>query len=402
MIKPLVISKDFCVSENPAGRIDRNFWNNLPKEYYDPTIFCSDWNAHEKVINGNVIRIKEILGSRAVYGLFNRCPIPDLRYLPDCTYITWGQFANKIITKCLQKDHFDYIDSLGMPHASHLLALKLKRKTGMPWIARFYDPWIGNQFMSYKFGHFRNINNKMERSVAENADVIIHNNNSIADDWKKRYGEQIGKKIFVLPMIFNWKKMPAYTQHNHIDGRLIISHIGNLFGVRTAHYLILGVHDLVSRHPELKDHIIVNMIGMVPDLDKKEIKQLKLERIFNTPGRLPETECTKYFLESDLFISIDGKGTLDLNYPSKLLKYFFYRKPVLGLTLDNSVTAQELDKSGNYHVTYSDVKSISCFLEKAFFNYNSLCGFRRDYYLKFSKEEVLNSYDTIVKTLLRH
>lgn len=49
MIKPLVISKDFCISETPTGMIDRVLLNNLPKESYATTIFCSDRNAHEKV-----------------------------------------------------------------------------------------------------------------------------------------------------------------------------------------------------------------------------------------------------------------------------------------------------------------------------------------------------------------
>jgi hypothetical protein len=401
MIKPLVISKDFCDSENPAGMVDRDFWDNLPKDSYSPIIFCSDW--HAKINNNsNVIRVKEILGARIVKGLLNRCPIPDFRYLPDYNYITWAWLAEIRIANCLKKNRFDYIDSLGMPHASHLLALKLKRQTGLPWIARFYDPWIDNQFMRYKFDYFRKMNERMERFVAENADVIIHNNEHIADLWRNRYGSKIADKIIVIPMIFNWKKMPPPSSRCHEDGKLIISHIGNLFGVRTAHFLIMGINELVSKHPELRHHIIVNLVGMVPKVDKEEIKQLKLDEIFNTPGILPENECHKYFVESDLFISIDGRGESDLNYPSKLLKYFYYGKPILGLTLENSVAAEELDDSGNYHVLYSDVKSISGFLERAFFNYNSLNGFNREYYLKFSKERVLDLYDSIVRNLLNH
>ncbi len=400
MIRPLVISKDFCVSENPAGMVDRDFWNNFPIESYLPTIYCSDWHAQENF--NNVIRVREILGTRIVQGLFNRCPIRDFCYLPDFSYITWGWLAEKQIIKSLKNNHYDYIDSLGMPHSSHLLALKLKRKTGLPWIARFYDPWIDNQFMSYKFDYYRKMNERMERSVTESADIIIHNNEHIAEVWRKRYGSKIADKIIVLPMIFNWEKIQSYTPKNHIDGRLVISHIGNLFGVRTAHYFILGIYDFISRNPELRDCIRVNMIGLVPDIDLDEIKKLKLEDIFFTPGRLSENDCHDYFVESDLYISIDGEGTLDLNYPSKLLKYFYYRKPILGLTLENSVVAEELDRSGNYHVLYSDVKSISIFLERAFFNYNSLIGFDRDYFLKFSKDKVLNSYDSIVRKLLRH
>jgi len=142
------------------------------------------------------------------------------------------------------------------------------------------------------------------------------------------------------------------------------------------------------------------MVGWVPAKDVDEIDRLGLNDIFCLPGRLKEADCKTYFNESDLFISIDGKGEKDLNYPSKLLKYFYFRKPILGLTLHNSVAAEELERSGNYHVNENDIDAIAAFLEKAFFDYKSLLGFDDNYYLKFSPESVIKSYKNIIDQLL--
>ena len=379
MYHPIVISKDFRLEENAAGRVDRDFWGNMPKDFCDPLIFCSGWRAHHEIINNKVETVNEIYFTHAVQSLLQRSPIPDFRYLPDVTYFIWGRLVKKRIMKYLKSKKFDYIDSLGMPHGSHLLALKIKEATGLPWIARFYDPWVDNQFMRYKFQRLRNLGNDIEGIVATNADVIIHNNTHIAKLWSERYGAEVEKKIKVQNMVFDTQRMPDYKPHIHKQGFLIISHIGNLHGVRNAHNLIHGVNKLILKYPEIKENIKINMIGWVPKSDKQLILKYNLQSIFNFTGRIPESQCTKYFLEADLFISIDGEGELDLNYPSKLLNYFYYRRPILGLTLEDSVAAEELDKSGNFHVRGIDVDSIALFLERAFFNYDSLDTFDKDY-----------------------
>ena len=404
-MKTLVISKDFCWEQNAAGRVDRDFWINSKEHSICATVFCSDWQTKnspvfipKEKVEVNVVR--ELFCSRAVQSVVNRCPIPDFRNLPDVTYFTWGRFAKKAIGKYLKDNKCDYIDSLGMPNGSHLLALKIKQSFGLPWVARFYDPWIDNQQLRYKFNCSRRVVERMECQVAETADVIIHNNTHIAKVWSERYGERVAKKIKVLPMVFDCTRITGYEPISHKKGKLVISHIGNLYGVRNAHNLILAIKQLLSVYPEMRNGIKVNMVGWVPNNDVNEILKLGLNDVFNLTGRISEAECTKYFNESDLFISIDGIGELDLNYPSKLLKYFFFRRPILGLTLDNSVAAEELDNSRNFHVNVRNVDAIASFIERAFFNYDDLLGFDDQYYLRFAPDTIINNYKSIINDSL--
>ena len=89
-----------------------------------------------------------------------------------------------------------------------------------------------------------------------------------------------------------------------------------------------------------------------------------------------------------------------MNYPSKLLKYFYYRRPILGLTLDNSVAAEELDRSGNRHVRLDDVNAIANEIEYAFNNYESMLDFDYDYYNRFSPERIICTYRELVNELM--
>lgn len=405
MYRPLVISKDYCWEQNAAGRVDRDFWGNSHIHDIDPVVFCSDWKSTQGIVDSNsrtveLKVVKELFCTRAVQSLVNRCPIPDFRNLPDVTYFTWGRFAKKEIERYIKKNRCDYIDSLGMPHGSHMLALKLKRQFKLPWVARFYDPWTDNQQLSFKFKRNHKIIEEMERKVAETADLIIHNNTHIAKLWCERYGSKVARKIKVIPMVFDSERIEGYKPYKHQEGRLILSHIGNLYGVRNAHNLVMAIDDLLSRRPELRNCIRVNMVGWVPNRDVEMIKALGLFDVFSLPGRLPESECIHYFNESDLYISIDGEGELDLNYPSKLLKYFYFRRPILGLTLNNSVAAEELDKAGHFHVDERNVDSISKFIEHAFYNYEELLGFDSNYYERFSPYSIVSEYKNVIEQLL--
>ena len=407
---PIVISKDFCWERNSAGRVERDFWGNATNFGFSSTVLCSSWNASDEVdvLSGinyekshiKVVKIKEIWCTRALQSILNRFPIPDFRYLPDTTYLTWGNFVKRRIEELIKSNNYDYIDSIGMPHGSHLLALKIKEKYNLPWVARFYDPWTDNQHRAYRFTYFREKDKEIEKNVAEKADVIIHNNYHIARLWEERYGEHISKKIRVIPMIFDSSRLNNYLPQLHQKGQLVISHIGNLFGVRNAQTFISAIDLLINKYPALREHLKINMIGWVPEKDIEEITKLQLNDIFYLTGRIPEKECTDYFNKTDLFISIDGKGELDLNYPSKLLKYFYYRRPILGLTLDNSVAAEELDRSGNRHVRLDDVNAIANEIEYAFNNYESMLDFDYDYYNRFSPERIICTYRELVNELM--
>jgi hypothetical protein len=76
--------------------------------------------------------------------------IPDIINLPDYEWHSWGKHALKTILNLLNKEQFDYIHSISFPCASHQVALEIKQKTGLPWIAQFYDPWYDNPYRIFK------------------------------------------------------------------------------------------------------------------------------------------------------------------------------------------------------------------------------------------------------------
>jgi hypothetical protein len=61
-------------------------------------------------------------------------------FIPDAKKF-WIQPSIKHLRDFLKDHPVDIIVSTGPPHTTHLIALGLKRATGIPWLADFRDPW---------------------------------------------------------------------------------------------------------------------------------------------------------------------------------------------------------------------------------------------------------------------
>src|SRR5690606_2341994 len=63
-------------------------------------------------------------------------------FIPDARMF-WIKPSANFIIDYLKQHKVDAIVSTGPPHSCHLIALNVKKKTNIPWIADFRDPWTG-------------------------------------------------------------------------------------------------------------------------------------------------------------------------------------------------------------------------------------------------------------------
>jgi hypothetical protein len=95
-------------------------------------------------------------------------------FIPD-PRIFWAKPSSEFLIDCVNKGQFDAIISTGPPHSLHILARNIKRKTGIPWIADFRDPWTQWDFNLElpMLKPIRKIHQKLELSVLREADEIV-------------------------------------------------------------------------------------------------------------------------------------------------------------------------------------------------------------------------------------
>jgi glycosyltransferase involved in cell wall biosynthesis len=116
---------------------------------------------------------KETL-SRWVRG---NCLIPDARRF-------WIGPSARRLSAWLRESPVDAIVSTGPPHSMHLIALRLHRRTGIPWLADFRDPWSRFYYNSDLLFSARTLrrHERLERQVLQEATRVVTVSNHIATE----------------------------------------------------------------------------------------------------------------------------------------------------------------------------------------------------------------------------
>ena len=390
-----MIFPPFTSSRDAGGQIQRHFVHGLRK--VNSHILCIDSN--HKTTSNNVYQVKENKVWYGIFRLLHRYNWATTFMVPDQLYFSWKKRATKEAINVVSQNHIDYIHSVNNPCTSHLIAYQVKKKTGLPWIAQFYDPWHNNPFRRFRCKYSRAKDAKYEKLIADKADAILVPNESLAKYWIDTYGDTVSNKLHIIPFV---TEHPMGDFHSSTKGdKLVVSHIGTLSKERNSIDFIQAVSQLVDELPIFRDKIQVNYIGSVSEEEIQLIRDLHLCDIFNIVGTLNEQQCKMYYEESSLFLIVDINVTPNVFYPSKMLKYFCYKKPILAIVTAESTVEEEMRKTKNYAFKYGDINGIKEFLAKALVDYKSIANNDCEYWRRFMIENVEKQYMQIVNKILK-
>lgn len=398
MIKPLLVLPYYNNSVGASGQIQRVFWENIDRTIVDPVII-SDNGDMSFDTSCTIINVRSHNWLAATPRLVRKLGFPDFCHLPDLEVYRWLPFAYNKGKRLCKENKFDYISSISYPHSTHLIAYLLKKKTGLPWIAQFYDPWVEHTTAVYKSNLLKKLNRHFEKLVAKHADVIIHSNQKICENWIERYGEEIKSKLRILPFSFNLKELPPITQHKR-SSKLRISHIGHIYGGRSSSDFVKAIANLISAHPEYYDKICITYIGQVPNEEKELIISYGIDSLFTFIDTLPPECLQQYYDESDIFLLLDVQAVASPFFPSKLMMYEYYRKPILAITNHGSVVEKELNLNKYPVFYYGESDSIVHFLLNGINCYDELLTFDKDCWARFQVKNVQAQYINVMDDLL--
>ena len=395
---PLLIEFDYKVINNASGQIVRAFWENVPETEFSPTIVCakkespfkSRWPLYEYNCYPTLTRLG--------HGL-RKTPFPDLANQPDMFWHFWGKKVLRHLGKILKDNNFNYIHSISCPMGASLVALEIKRRTGLPWIAQFHDPFVGNRQEPFMFQYFKKRLDKMEYEIAKNADFIIHTNSVIEDTWKERYGSLVEGKMKALPLSFNTVNLPERTKKERGD-KIVIAHIGEIYDTRSLKDIVDAVSEIIIEKPEYGEKLEFQLVGRIKPSEIDYIRSKQLDRMFVFVGLLPPDQLQKFYQNADLFLALDINLLNSPSYPSKLMMYYYWQKPILGVTTPGSIMERDFQKSGHTYCYYGDKDSIKDYIKNLLLE-KEISAFDKDYWKQFTVEHAIEDYMKVVNTILK-
>ncbi|RSZ57145.1 glycosyltransferase family 4 protein [Massilia atriviolacea] len=230
--------------------------------------------------------------------------------------------------------------SFGMPMSDHLLALQLKRRTGLPWLAHFSDPWSDNPFHPNTWLEHR-VNAALERRVIRHADRVLFTSQRTLELVMAKYPPAWRARAAVLPHAWDMDNFagPAAAVAAGPDARPgmrrhVVRHIGACYGARSPEPLFAALARILERQPAALDTVAFEFVGHVsPNLLASDAYKALPAGLVRMRGQVGYRESLQLARDADALLVIDAPSKLPSVFlPSKLVEYIGARRPVWGIT----------------------------------------------------------------------
>ncbi|MBB5036867.1 glycosyltransferase [Prosthecobacter dejongeii] len=275
------------------------------------------------------------------------------RFILPEVYLPW-MFPATVRAKSIVKEwRPDVIYSRASKHVSNVVGWRLKRATGLPWVAHFSDPWI-SAGLRYKTLQ-RMIGLYFERKILRDADALVFVAPQTAECVLSKYPQEWRQRVHIIPHGYE----PQAAGVGQLDSpggmrrALKVIHAGAFYpNLRTPDALIEALRRL-GRTQSLAGRLEITCIGVDTTCFQPQVDAAGVGDVLKLQGGVPFDECQRQIASSDLTLIIDMPGHGGVFLPTKLIEAFAYDHPVLGLAEKKSAVADVLRET---HLHWADSK----------------------------------------------
>ena len=221
---------------------------------WEPYRAYQKFTGNEKGANVNEVLAggsgKQSLKERAAVWVRGNLFIPDARTF-------WVKPSAKFLRQYLSENPVDIIVTTGPPHSVHLIGRTLQRKTGIPWVADFRDPWTGIEYYDdLKLTKRADAKHRrLEGSVVSEANAIV----AVGPTWAKELGDLGAAKTLVATNGYDEDDFVAEAPP--LDAQFTLAHLGTLAVDRDAPTLWKALQLLSDEIPGFVDDLKIELIG---------------------------------------------------------------------------------------------------------------------------------------------
>jgi glycosyltransferase involved in cell wall biosynthesis len=255
-----------------------------------------------------------------------------LLFFPD-DQIGWLPFAVVAGLRAHRADPFDAIYSTSSPITSHLVAGIIKRWTGLPWIAEFRDPWLGNALAAPLPWIHRRLRVKLERWIVRTADRVVGVSPGITELYRQRYPG--APEMVTITSGYDRGERRPPVRRDPADDRYRIVYTGTLDRPEELRIFLEGVEGLLTRRPELAARLTIDFFGAVSDACRATADRFTLGiagGAVHYRGFVPRREAMDALASADAALILLGAGPgMGLFIGGKLFDYLGQDRQILAM-----------------------------------------------------------------------
>ncbi len=247
--------------------------------------------------------------------------------LPD-TYAGWVPFAAREAERLCREERFDAVYSTSPPDSSHLVARRVVRACGIPWVADFRDPWINLHLRTAPTPLHRALHERLERSVAR-ADLVLVTTEVQERMLLERYPQC---RIERIPNGYDEEDFDREPGARPPAAPFTITHCGMLTLGRSTRPFLEGLAAFARRAPAAARAMRIVFIGPRESANEEWAARFDLGDSVFFEDNIPHRECVAREMRSHVLLLIkhDDERYRGL-VPGKLFEYIGAKRPILAV-----------------------------------------------------------------------
>jgi len=257
--------------------------------------------------------------------------IRSVFFIPDAR-LSWQFFGYSMGKKILREENIDVIFSSAPPYTAHLIGLKLKRFSQLPWLVDFRDSWIGwLSTPQWRPKISRAMEKHMEKSVLKEADKIVTVSYGVKDDLLSRHPELRDERWIYLPNGFDSADFENIRSKPK-SKKITVTYLGSVFGSRSPEPLIRALESLKNENCPLLKKIKFRFVGRMGEPIRKRIESSSVCGLFEILPYVKHHESLAYLANSDIsLLIIDDVPASRGILTGKIFEYIGVGNPIFAL-----------------------------------------------------------------------
>jgi glycosyltransferase involved in cell wall biosynthesis len=273
-----------------------------------------------------------------------------LRWLRAAVFIpdgraAWTPFAVRAGLRMIRDEGVDLVFSSGPPFTCHVIGRSLSRKSGLPWVADYRDPWTEATFYPRRPAFARALDARLEASCVREATRNVVVGETMAEEFRRRYPGIPRQRFVVIPNGYDEADFAGVPYQAPPLFR--ITHTGSIFQTRAPEALLAAIARLARDEEGFADSARLCLAGRLDEALRQRLHTRPLDRVTELPGYLPHGDSVRLLRRSNLLLLLIGadaraRGMLT----GKLFEYLASGVPILALGPRDGDAARLIERTG--------------------------------------------------------
>lgn len=265
-------------------------------------------------------------------------------FIPDAR-ILWLRSAVRTALNIISDYDIQAVYTSAPPYTCALIGRQIKRKTKLPWVAGFRDPWTDFLTTPQRWWIPKLIDRQLERTVLEEADAVECAWQGIIEDAIRKVPLLPRNKFYHVPNGFDSADFPnvEYSKNE----RFTITYTGSMYGVRNPKTFLEAFEQLLQRGVCKPENVHLRFVGRFGDDVLEMFEKSSFKNSIEVVGYVPHSASIAYLMKSEvLLIVVDNAKESAEIVPGKVYEYLGVGRPILALSPKQSAIEDLILRSG--------------------------------------------------------